>query len=76
MQLGERIRKIRESQNLTQAEVADRIDITPSAYGQIERKAANSSYHTLQKIALALNVSISFLLDIENPNYIEEKNKL
>lgn len=76
MQLGERIRKIRESQNLTQAEVADRIDITPSAYGQIERKAANSSYLTLQKIALALNVSITFLLDIENPNYIEEKNKL
>jgi transcriptional regulator with XRE-family HTH domain len=76
MQLGERIRKIRESQNLTQAEVADRIDITPSAYGQIELKAANSSYLTLQKIALALNVSITFLLDIENPNYIEEKNKL
>lgn len=40
MLLANRIRQIRESYNLTQYEVAYRCDISPSAYGQIERKAS------------------------------------
>ncbi|MFN5477780.1 MAG: helix-turn-helix domain-containing protein [Sphingobacteriales bacterium] len=44
MKLAERIRKIRESRGLTQAEVANKVDITPSAYGQIERKAGYTEY--------------------------------
>ena len=75
MQLGNRIRQIREAYNLTQADVADKCEITPSAYGQIERKAGNSTFETLQKIATAIGVSLPFLVDIANPNYIE-KNKL
>lgn len=38
MRLANRIREIRELSKLTQAEVAYRIGISPSAYGQIERK--------------------------------------
>jgi XRE family aerobic/anaerobic benzoate catabolism transcriptional regulator len=72
MKLAERIRKIRENKGLTQAEVADAIDITPSAYGQIERKAGNTRFQTLCKIADALSVKITFLIDIENPSYIEK----
>lgn len=76
MLLANRIRKIREAYNLTQEEVACRCNITPSAYGQIERKAGNSSYETLCKVAKALNVTVLFLLDVDNPNHIETKNKL
>jgi XRE family aerobic/anaerobic benzoate catabolism transcriptional regulator len=72
MKLAERIRKIRENKGLTQAEVADAIDITPSAYGQIERKAGNTRFETLCKVADALSVKITFLIDIENPSYIEK----
>jgi transcriptional regulator with XRE-family HTH domain len=75
MLLGERIRKIREVKGWTQADVAHRINISPSAYGQIERKAGQASYGTLCKIALALDVSVLFLIDIENDNYIPDKNK-
>jgi transcriptional regulator with XRE-family HTH domain len=75
MILGERIRKIREAHGMTQEDVAFKCDITPSAYGQIERKASNSTYNTLCKIANSIGVSILFLLDIDNPNY-SEKNKL
>ncbi|HEY9704189.1 MAG TPA: helix-turn-helix transcriptional regulator [Allocoleopsis sp.] len=75
MQLGNRIRQIREAYELTQADVADKCEITPSAYGQIERKASNSTFETLQKIATAIGVSLPFLVDTANPNYIE-KNKL
>jgi len=66
MVLATRIRKIRESHNLTQAEVADRCNITASTYGQIERMAATTKFETLLKIANAIGVSISFLVDIDN----------
>lgn len=70
MILADRIRKIREAKNMTQGEVAFKCNISPSAYGQIERKASKSSYETLCEIANSLEVSVLFLLDIENPDYI------
>lgn len=75
MQLAERIRRIRENLGLTQIEVAERIDISASAYGQIERKAGSSTYYTLCKIAEALGVSLNFMLDINSVEFIEQKNK-
>lgn len=75
MLLAERIRKIRESNNLTQLEIAERCEMSYSAYGQIERKASQSSYETLKKIADSLGVSILFLLDVESNEY-KENNKL
>jgi len=73
MILANRIRKIREAAKLTQEDVAHKCGITASAYGQIERKAFNSSYCTLAKIAESLGVSILFLLDIDNPEVVEQK---
>lgn len=75
MLLAESIRKIRESNNLTQLEIAERCEMSSSAYGQIERKASQSSYETLKKIADSLGVSILFLLDVESNEY-KENNKL
>lgn len=75
MQLANRIRKIRESLNYSQAEIAYKCGISPSAYGQIERKAGKCTYETLEKIANALGVSVPFLVDINNNNFFE-KNKL
>jgi len=75
MKLAIRIRKIRESYKLSQADVAYKANISPSAYGQIERKASNSSVNTLQRIADSIGVSLPFLLDIDNLETIE-KNKL
>lgn len=64
--LNQRIRKIREGKNLTQEEVAAKCGMSASAYGQIERNASKSTYDTLLKIAQALDVSITLLVDIEN----------
>lgn len=75
MELATRIRKIRESYKFTQAEIASKCEISPSAYGQIERKAGKSSFETLTVIATSLGVSLTFLIDITNQNFIEEKNK-
>lgn len=67
--LAFRIRSIRQTRKLTQAEVAAKCGMTASAYGQIERNPTKSTYETLQKIALAIGVDMLYLLDIEN-NYI------
>ena len=76
MLLAERIRKIREAHKLTQAEVADRCNISASAYGKIERRAGSSSFDTLTKVASALDVEVSFLVDIGNSNYNQKKYNL
>ena len=70
-----RLRKIREAYCLTQYEVACKCNMTPSAYGQIERNAGNCTIKTMEKIADSIGISLLFLLDIKNECFIE-KNKL
>lgn len=50
---------------LRQSELAYRLDISPSAYGQIERNAHKSTFETLYKIARAMNVSLTYLIDLD-----------
>ncbi len=76
MELANRIRKIRETYGLTQAEVAYKVEITPQAYGKIERRAIKTKIETLMKISTAIGVSTKFLIDIENDDYFERKNNL
>jgi transcriptional regulator with XRE-family HTH domain len=71
MFLANRIRKIRETQKLTQEDAAFICGISASAYGQIERNAHKSTYETLIRIANALNVSFHFLVDINNTQFTE-----
>lgn len=66
MLLAKRIKQIRKIKKISQAEVADRCDISTSAYGQIERKAGKCTFETLLKIANALGVSVAYLVDIDN----------
>jgi transcriptional regulator with XRE-family HTH domain len=75
MLLTYRLRKIRELKKLSQEDAAFNCGISSSAYGQIERNAEKSTYETLCKISRALDVSIHFLVDINNPSFID-KNKL
>lgn len=75
MLLAKRIRKIREAKDLTQEYVANLCNISQSAYSQMERKAGSCSFHTLEKVAQALGVSVPFLVDVENPEFIEKKDK-
>jgi transcriptional regulator with XRE-family HTH domain len=70
MLLANRIRNIREAKKLTQAEVAEKCNMTPSAYGKIERRAGSSSFDTLTKVANALKVDLIFLVNVNDPNYI------
>lgn len=60
--LGNRIRKERQNAKLTQAKLAEKIDVSTSFIGQIERGERKFSIETLVGIADVLNVSVDYLL--------------
>ncbi len=69
MTLGQRIREIRNSQNLTQKDVSCITNLTESLISQIETDKANPSISSLIAISKALNVHIASFFEEQNgPN--------
>lgn len=62
MELGARIREIREDQGLSQEQLAERVGTAQSTISQLEQGERNPSYRTLRSLAKALGVSVSYLL--------------
>ena len=63
------IRRIRKEQGLSQERLANMAEIHRTYIGAIERGERNITLDSLDKIALALNVSVAELV---NPNGQEE----
>jgi len=63
VQLGKRIRALREERKISQEELADRADIHRNYISQIEGGKRNVSFYYVVKIARALQVSPSKLID-------------
>ncbi|MFZ5755132.1 MAG: helix-turn-helix domain-containing protein [Bacillota bacterium] len=62
LNLGERIRRLRESHGLTQAQLGDAVGVSLSLIAQIETGRVKPSLLTLQKIARRLGISTSYFL--------------
>lgn len=60
--LGHRVRSLRKKQNLTQEQLAERIDVSASFMGHIERGSRVASLETLVKLCDALDTSPDYLL--------------
>lgn len=60
--LGNRIRAAREKKGITQEELADRINISPSHISVIERGVKTARIDTVVRIANELDVSSDYLL--------------
>lgn len=60
--LGKTIKKARQKEKLTQAEVAQKAGIHVNYYAQIERGEVNPSYEILESIAKALKTKFSIPL--------------
>lgn len=58
--IGTRIRKLRESKDLTQENIAVELDITAGAYAKIERGETDPSITRLKQIADILKVDVTF----------------
>ena len=54
--LGERVRRLREEQALTQAELADRSDVSVSTVSRLEQTSFPVRAGTIRKLARALGV--------------------
>lgn len=64
MSVNEKIRLIRETKGLTQEQVAEKLGVSPSVYGDIERGDSDPKLSKLQKLAETFEVSLSDLLDL------------
>ena len=61
-EIAQRITKARESMNLTQAELAEKIKVSPAAISQYESGDKKPSIENLQKLSQALKVSTDYLM--------------
>lgn len=60
--LGKRIRKERQRLNLTQAELAEAIDISDTYMGAIERGERSLTLDTLVRLVNRLGVTVDYML--------------
>lgn len=65
--VGKRIQDLRVSKGLTQVDLVGKIegDIDTTNISRIESGRTNPTIHTLYRIAIALEVSLTDLIDIE-----------
>lgn len=62
IKLGQMIRSKRESQGLTQIELAEKSNVDRNYIGMLERGERNPSYLSLQKIAKGLGIPVNLLI--------------
>jgi transcriptional regulator with XRE-family HTH domain len=65
--VGRKLRIVREERGLSQRELADRAGISANAVSLIERDENSPSVSTLQSLAAALNVKMSYFFDDHPP---------
>ena len=77
MDISQNIRRIRESKNLSQKEVALSMNIAPTQYSRLENSKTNPTLDTMMKVAKAIDVSIDSLTNGEGHplNDINVKDK-
>ena len=63
MGMHDKIRMMREFRQLSQEDMAEKMNMSPSGYAKIERGEARLQYDKLVQIAQIFNVSLSDLVD-------------
>jgi transcriptional regulator with XRE-family HTH domain len=66
LKLGEHIRAIRVSKNITQEQLANEIGAEISQISRIERGIINTSIANLQNISIVLDIPLKDLLDFSS----------
>ena len=61
MNIGEKIRKVREAKGLSQKEISAMVNMDQSQYSKIENDKTDPTTSTLEKIAKALGIDVSEL---------------
>ncbi len=69
--IGKNIKKLRLQQDLSQAQLAERLGITKSIISAYENGSRMPSYEVLLKISRIFKVSTDYLFGIENKNTLD-----
>lgn len=76
MKLGDTIKELLDQQGLTQKEMAQILDISPSAFGNYVQNTREPDYHTLTRIADYFQVTTDFLLDHPDKSGLSHDERL
>lgn len=71
MNFGERLKKLRTGQKLTQQQLADRIGVAKSVVSYYESGDRYPSYDILIKIARIFHTTTDYLLDVSKDHVID-----
>lgn len=74
MDVGEKIKKLRELKNYTQQYMAEQLDLSLSGYGKIERDETDISISRLEKIATVLGVDVNTILNFDEKHIFNFNN--
>ena len=73
MEFAERLKTLRKQVKLTQAQIAEKLNISQQAYASWERGVKKPTQENLVKIAQILNVSIDYLVGNSDENLKEDE---
>ncbi len=66
--LGKNIKEARKSLNMTQEQLAEKIDVSTVFISQIENGTRKPSLETLYKLSVSLNIKIDTLINSKEPS--------
>ena len=72
--IGNNLYKVRKTKGLTQAEVAEKADLSDRTYADIERGSVTMRVDSLLKICAALHITPNDILVTDNPIEITEQS--
>jgi transcriptional regulator with XRE-family HTH domain len=75
MNIGDKIKKLREAKGLSQKEVALALSMNPSQYSKIENGKVDPQFSSIERIAKALGVSVADFFSADTIPDINSLNK-
>lgn len=68
---GIRLKALRETRNMTQAQLADRLGVAPNSVSAYESGLRYPTYENLVKLARIFHVTTDYLLGLEKRNKLD-----
>lgn len=65
MEIGTKIRKVRELRNYTQEYMAEKLDVSQSSYSRYEKDEGNLTLAELEKISAILGMKVEDLINFD-----------
>lgn len=64
MSVGEKLKEARKTNGLTQRELGEKVGVSAAVVGQHETGARNPKFETIKRYAQALNMQLSYFLEV------------